>query len=71
MMAGEAGKGSEYRPVDEKRFRDNWDKIFKQPRCQRRYIDCPHRDPYAKYGCKIGDVLCAERNGNANTSANT
>jgi hypothetical protein len=27
-MSKQAGKGSKYRPVDPKKWSDNWDKIF-------------------------------------------
>jgi len=28
MVDGQAGKGSKYRPVDPKKYAENWEKIF-------------------------------------------
>lgn len=30
MVDGKAGKGSKYRPVDQKKYDENWEKIFGQ-----------------------------------------
>jgi len=42
MVDGQAGKGSKYRPVDQKKFIENWEKAFgkkkkkgKKKKCQK------------------------------------
>tara|TARA_R110000765_G_scaffold64918_1_gene126087 strand:+ start:144 stop:326 length:183 start_codon:yes stop_codon:yes gene_type:complete len=30
MVDGNAGKGSKYRPVDRKKYEENWEKVFGQ-----------------------------------------
>lgn len=34
-----AGKGDKYRPVDYKKWSDNWDKIFKKPKSKKKGLD--------------------------------
>ncbi|MBC8442965.1 MAG: hypothetical protein H8D80_02110 [Proteobacteria bacterium] len=34
MVDGQAGKGSNYRPVDQKKYNENWDKAFNKTKSE-------------------------------------
>ena len=41
MVDGQAGKGSKYRPVDQKKFNEGWKKAFNENKKKKGKKKCP------------------------------
>ena len=51
MVDGQAGKGSKYRPVDQKKYEENWKKAFSKDKQKKKKGKLDERNK----NCKITD----------------